>query len=161
MATMRFHLDEHVPHAIAEGLRRRGIDVTTTVDAGLRGAVDDVHLAYAVEQRRVIVTNDPDFLVLAQQDLPHMGIAIATRADAPSVRSSVGSCCCGSGIPQKRCATASCFSRCLAVPTFSLGAYTRVAPTVSHPAGATGPRSSWPESAPRAIPQRSLQWAIW
>jgi len=75
MATMRFHLDEHVPHAIAEGLRRRGIDVTTTVDAGLRGAADDVHLAYAVEQQRLIVTNDPDFLVLPQQDLPHMGIA--------------------------------------------------------------------------------------
>ena len=64
--TMRFHLDEHLPHAIAEGLRRRGIDVTTTVEAGLRGASDDVHLAYALEQRRVIVTNDPDFLVLAQ-----------------------------------------------------------------------------------------------
>src|SRR5205809_5854404 len=33
--TMRFHLDEHLPHAIAEGLRRHGIDVTTTVEAGL------------------------------------------------------------------------------------------------------------------------------
>ena len=55
---MRFHLDEHLPHAIAEGLRRRGIDVTTTVEAGLRGASDDVHLAYALEQRRVIVTID-------------------------------------------------------------------------------------------------------
>jgi len=72
---MRFHLDEHLPHAIAEGLRRRGIDVTTTVEAGLRGASNDVHLAYALEQRRVIVTNDPDFLVLAQQDMLHMGIA--------------------------------------------------------------------------------------
>jgi hypothetical protein len=38
---VRFHLDEHVPPAIAEGLRRRRIDVTTTADAGLRGA-DDV-----------------------------------------------------------------------------------------------------------------------
>ena len=75
MAMIRFHLDEHVPHAIAEGLRRRGIDVTTTVEAGLRSTTDDVHLAYAVEQRRVIVTNDPDFLVLAQEDRPHMGIA--------------------------------------------------------------------------------------
>ena len=75
MVTIRFHLDEHVPHAIAEGLRRRGIDVTTTVDAGLRGASDAVHLAYALEQGRVIVTNDPDFLVLAQRDVPHMGIA--------------------------------------------------------------------------------------
>ena len=64
---MRFHLYQHLP--------RRGIDVTTTVEAGLRGASDDVHLAYALEQRRVIVTNDPDFLVLAQQDMPHMGIA--------------------------------------------------------------------------------------
>ena len=39
---------------------------------------DDVHLAYALEQQRVggqIVTNDPDFLVLAQQGMPHMGIA--------------------------------------------------------------------------------------
>ena len=75
MVMIRFHLDEHVPHAIAAGLRRRGIDVTTTVEAGLRSATDDVHLAYAVEQRRVIVTNDPDFLVLAQEDRPHMGIA--------------------------------------------------------------------------------------
>ena len=58
---IRFHLDEHVPYAIAEGLRR--------------SATDDVHLAYAVEQRRVVVTNDPDFLVLAQEDRPHMGIA--------------------------------------------------------------------------------------
>jgi len=40
---MRFHLDEHVPHAIAEGIRRRSIDVTT-VDAALRGASDDVQL---------------------------------------------------------------------------------------------------------------------
>ena len=35
--TIRFHLDEHVAHAIAEGLRRRGVDVTTTTDAGLLG----------------------------------------------------------------------------------------------------------------------------
>ena len=55
--TIRFHLDEHLPHAIAEVLRRRGIDVTTTVEPGLRGASDDVHLAYALEQRRVIVRN--------------------------------------------------------------------------------------------------------
>jgi hypothetical protein len=34
-----------------------------------------VHLAYAWEQRRMVVTNDPDFLVLAQEDRPHMGIA--------------------------------------------------------------------------------------
>lgn len=42
---MRFHLDEHVAHAIAHGLRRRGIDVTTTVETGLLSAPDDDHLA--------------------------------------------------------------------------------------------------------------------
>ena len=32
---IRFHLDECVSTAIAEGLRRRGIDVTTTPELGL------------------------------------------------------------------------------------------------------------------------------
>jgi hypothetical protein len=36
--TIRFHLDEHVDHAVADGLRRRGIAVTTTADADLLGA---------------------------------------------------------------------------------------------------------------------------
>jgi hypothetical protein len=33
---IRFHLDEHVDPAIAAALHRAGIDVTTTVEAGLR-----------------------------------------------------------------------------------------------------------------------------
>lgn len=37
---IRLHLDEHVDHEIATGLRTRGIDVTTTTDAGLLGADD-------------------------------------------------------------------------------------------------------------------------
>jgi hypothetical protein len=35
---MKFHTDEHVSEAVALGLRRRGLDVTTTVQAGLLGA---------------------------------------------------------------------------------------------------------------------------
>lgn len=35
--TIQFHLDEHMDKAIAIGLRRRGIDVTTTPEAGLLG----------------------------------------------------------------------------------------------------------------------------
>ena len=38
--TIRFHLDENCPHAIAEGLRRRGIDVTTTPEVDLISASD-------------------------------------------------------------------------------------------------------------------------
>ena len=32
---IRFHLDEHVDPDVARALRRYGIDVTTTVEAGL------------------------------------------------------------------------------------------------------------------------------
>ncbi len=72
---MRFHLDEHVAHAIAEGLRRRGIDVTTTVDAGLLSAPDEDHVAFAKRERRVTVTQDTDFLRVAAIDPTHSGIA--------------------------------------------------------------------------------------
>lgn len=69
-----YHLDEHVPTAVADGLRRRGIDASTTVEAGLRSATDEAHLAYARAQGRVMVTCDRDFLALASQGLSHAGI---------------------------------------------------------------------------------------
>jgi predicted nuclease of predicted toxin-antitoxin system len=55
---IRFHLDEHVDPAIAAGLQRYGIDVTTTVAAARRTKDDEVHLAFANAERRVIVTHD-------------------------------------------------------------------------------------------------------
>ncbi|HWE38850.1 MAG TPA: DUF5615 family PIN-like protein [Isosphaeraceae bacterium] len=73
--TIRFHLDEHCPHAIAEGLRRHGIDVTTSTDAGLLRAPDENHVAFGLANGRVIVTEDDDFLVLAARGVPHAGIA--------------------------------------------------------------------------------------
>jgi predicted nuclease of predicted toxin-antitoxin system len=73
--TLRFHLDEHVPGAIAAGLRRRGMDVTTAADAGFLGAEDEAHLAFALSQVRVLYTNDEDYLVLHDQGTPHAGIA--------------------------------------------------------------------------------------
>jgi hypothetical protein len=72
---IRFHLDEHVDHAIALGLRKRGVDVTTATDAGLLSASDDEHLAFALRDNRVIYTNDRDFLVLHSQGAEHAGIA--------------------------------------------------------------------------------------
>jgi predicted nuclease of predicted toxin-antitoxin system len=69
-----YHLDEHISRAIAEGLRRRGIDASTTVEAGLLSATDEAHLAYAHTQGRVLVTCDRDFLVLASRGHPHAGI---------------------------------------------------------------------------------------
>ena len=71
---MRYHLDEHVASAIAAGLRRRGIDVTTTTDAGLLSAPDEIHLAFAKQERRVIVTQDADYLCNAARDPTHFGV---------------------------------------------------------------------------------------
>ena len=70
-----FHLDEYIPPALANALRNRGIDVTTTADAGLMGTEDREHLAFAVNAARVVVTQDVDFLRLHAEGVPHAGIA--------------------------------------------------------------------------------------
>ena len=62
--TIRFHLDENCHRAIAEGLRRRGVDVTTTPEVGLLHASDEKQIAYALPLGRVIFTQDRDFLRL-------------------------------------------------------------------------------------------------
>lgn len=81
---MRFHLDEHIGPAVAHGLRLRGIDVTTTVDANLLHAPDDFHLAFARRSGRVVFTNDSDFLRFASAEVEHFGITFCAR-DARSV----------------------------------------------------------------------------
>src|SRR5690606_18050728 len=73
--SLRFHLDEHVSPAVAEGLRRRGIDVTTTDDVGLKGAYDDEQLAFALREGRVLVTHDRDFPRRHAAGAQHAGIA--------------------------------------------------------------------------------------
>ena len=55
---LKFHLDEHVSPAIAVGLRRRGIDVTTTRQVGLQGADDADQIAYATSQPKVFAAGD-------------------------------------------------------------------------------------------------------
>jgi predicted nuclease of predicted toxin-antitoxin system len=76
---IRFHLDEHVDHEIATALRTRGIDVTTTTDAGLLQSDDEDHVAFALREKRVIFTNDQDFLRLHARGAPHAGIAFCER----------------------------------------------------------------------------------
>lgn len=69
-----FHLDENVTTIVAAALRRRGIDVTTTAEAGLLAASDAEQLAYALLAKRVLITRDDDFLVLAASGTPHAGL---------------------------------------------------------------------------------------
>lgn len=72
---IRFHLDEHVDPDIARALRRYGIDVTTTIEAGLRTQRDEAQLAFIRQERRVVVTHDADFLRFASRSIDHPGIA--------------------------------------------------------------------------------------
>ena len=72
---MKFHIDEHVSDAVAQGLRRRGFDVTTTAQAGLLGAPDADQLAYCRREEKVMVSHDADMLRLAATGTPHAGIA--------------------------------------------------------------------------------------
>jgi hypothetical protein len=73
--TIRFHLDENVDPAIAAGLRCRGVDVTTSPEARLLGARDQIQLAYAHAEGRVLFTHDDDHLKLNAQGVDHSGIA--------------------------------------------------------------------------------------
>jgi predicted nuclease of predicted toxin-antitoxin system len=57
---MRFHLDEHIPGAVAAALRMHGYDVTTAADAQLLEADDELHIAHALRETRVIITHDRD-----------------------------------------------------------------------------------------------------
>ena len=72
--SLQFHLDEHMDQAIAKGLRRRGINVTTTVELGLLASEDHEQLATCERMNRVLVTCDSDFVVLHQQGQSHCGI---------------------------------------------------------------------------------------
>ena len=48
---IKFHLDENISQAIASGLRRRGIDVTTTPEQNLIGKLDQEQLSFAASQK--------------------------------------------------------------------------------------------------------------
>jgi hypothetical protein len=56
------YADEHVKSAIVEGLRRRGMDVVTAQERGQRQADDEVLLANAAAEGRLLLSNDADFL---------------------------------------------------------------------------------------------------
>ena len=77
--TIRFHLDENCSQAIADGLRRRGVDVTTTPEVGLLGALDAEQLAYCRTEGRVIFSYDEDMLRLAAAGVEHAGVAFCQQ----------------------------------------------------------------------------------
>ena len=81
---IRFHLDQHVATAVARGLRRHGIDVTTTTDAGLQDADDPDHLAFALREGRALFTMDQGFVRRHHIGEEHAGI-VYTRQQTKSI----------------------------------------------------------------------------
>lgn len=74
----RLHADECVPATLIVLLRRYGIDCSSTAETGLGGEPDDVQLAHARSQQRILLTFDRDFLRLSES-ARHCGIILLRR----------------------------------------------------------------------------------
>jgi hypothetical protein len=61
------YMDVHVPVAVTEGLRRRGVDVLTSQEDGTRRFADEDLLRRATSLGRIFVSQDEDFLAIASR----------------------------------------------------------------------------------------------
>ncbi len=75
---IRFFFDQHIPGAVARGLRRRGVEVLTAQEAGRCGDTDLEQLEFAYENEYVVVSFDSDFLALAAGGVLHNGVAFCS-----------------------------------------------------------------------------------
>jgi predicted nuclease of predicted toxin-antitoxin system len=82
---LAFLLDQHVRIEIAQGLRRRGIDVITALEDGSARFDDAALLERATIQNRILVTQDQDFLRITSHwqatGRPFAGVIFAIRQD--------------------------------------------------------------------------------
>jgi uncharacterized protein with PIN domain len=78
MEQIKFYLDEHIHRAVADGLRRRGIEVLTVQEVRKTGLSDREQLKFALTTQRVLVTMDSDFLAIVSQGVSHAGVAYAS-----------------------------------------------------------------------------------
>ena len=79
MSEIRYYTDEHIPRAVIRGLRHRGIDVLSVLEAGMQTASDEEQIAFALAQGRVLLTRDVDFLRLVAAGAAHAGIVYASQ----------------------------------------------------------------------------------
>lgn len=76
-ATWRFLLDESTNYQIAPYLRRRGHDVTAVGQQYPAALRDVAILAIALDEQRIIITNDRDFgELVVRESLPHAGVIL-------------------------------------------------------------------------------------
>jgi hypothetical protein len=74
--SVRLYMDVHIPAAITEGLRLRGVEVLTAQEDGRRRLPDDKLLDRATELGHVLFTQDDDLLREASERQRH-GAAFA------------------------------------------------------------------------------------
>ncbi len=60
------YMDVHVPQAIADQLRRRGVDVLTAIEDGRAADPDDQLLERSTELKRILFTQDIRFKAMAE-----------------------------------------------------------------------------------------------
>lgn len=77
MARISYLTDEHVPSAVAKGLRARGIEAFTLAEKGQLGSADLSLLTFAATEGRVLITADPDHLRLHSAGVSDAGIVFA------------------------------------------------------------------------------------
>jgi hypothetical protein len=80
---LALYMDVHVPMAVTEALRRRGLDILTTQDDGT-SKKDDAHLLQrATDLKRVLFSQDHDFLKITsewqRQGRPFSGVVHAPQ----------------------------------------------------------------------------------
>ena len=94
---MRLLLDEHYNCAIAEELRRRGIDAIAIQEErpDLEGQDDDVVLRTATAERRIVVTNNVRDYAPFVEDFglrgeTHFGVIFTDDATFPRTHAGIG-----------------------------------------------------------------------
>jgi hypothetical protein len=89
--SVAFYMDEHVHRAITSGLRLRGVDVLTAQEDARSQTPDDVLLARATELKRVLFSQDEDFLAEAARR-QELGIPFAGVVYAHQLNVTIGIC---------------------------------------------------------------------
>jgi len=69
--SLALYMDVHIPVAITEALRRRGLDVLTSQDDGTTTLEDELLLARANDSGRILFSQDQDFLLIAAEWQQH------------------------------------------------------------------------------------------
>jgi hypothetical protein len=83
--TLGLYFDHNIPAAVAEGLRRRGVDVLMARDDGYSAADDEALLSRAMELGRLLVSIDRDFRRIAtayQREGREFGGVLTVRSAA-------------------------------------------------------------------------------